>query len=94
MDGIDFASYVNDNVAYVTGYDIEDSAKFAKFVKVSFLMFSGQPNESWPKEISFISSTNDGVNLKNGNQIMANINSNLGEGGNFTPPPLPQLVFP
>ena len=49
MDGIDFTSYVNDNVAYVTRYDIEDIAKFAKFakfVKVSFLMFSGQPNES------------------------------------------------
>ena len=49
MDGIDFTSYVNDNVVYVTRYDIEDIAKFAKFakfVKVSFLMFSGQPNES------------------------------------------------
>ena len=53
MDGIDFASYVDDNVAYVTGYDIEDI--FFKLLNSSkfLLMVSGQPNESWPKEMSF-----------------------------------------
>ena len=46
MDGIDFASYVGDNVAYVTGYHIEDI--FFKLQNSSkfFLMVSGQPNES------------------------------------------------
>ena len=73
MDGINFASYIDDNTPYTIGNDMEDVIfKLQNSSKILFQWFKDNQMKANPEKNHFICSTNNTVNLIVENQIIDN----------------------